>query len=129
VLRGLRDVRVVSVQLPVCCEVEGFRVHGRIDALVHHGGGSVVVHEVKSVGSLRYVGEPVPGHLEQLQFYLGVLGVENGRLDYVERSILSTGMVEGVDVSFPVKRALETAQTRILMRIRVGFRDEMGYNL
>jgi hypothetical protein len=64
----------------------------------------VIVHEVKSVGSLRYVGEPFPGHLGQIQFYLGVLGVENGRLDYVERSILVKGVGEGVDVSFTVKR-------------------------
>jgi hypothetical protein len=54
----------------------------------------LVVHEVKSVGSLRYVREPVPGHLGQLQFYLNVLGVENGRLDYAERSILVKGMGE-----------------------------------
>ena len=58
VLRGFPGVRVVSTQLPVCYQVKGFRVHGRIDALVQHGGGPVVVHEVKSVGSLRYVRKP-----------------------------------------------------------------------
>ena len=52
VLRGLRGVRVLSVQLPVCYRGEGFGVRGRIDALVQHWGGRVVVHEVKSVGSL-----------------------------------------------------------------------------
>jgi hypothetical protein len=104
VLRGLRGVRVLSTQLPVCYEAEGFRIHGRIDALVQHGGGRLVVHEVKSVGSLRYVVEPVAGHVGQLQFYLNVLGVEGGRLDYVERSILSLGVGEGLDVCFPVER-------------------------
>jgi hypothetical protein len=103
-LRELPDARVLSTQLPAYHQAEGFRIHGRIDALVQHGGGPVVVHEVKSVGSLRYVVEPVPGHLEQLQFYLNVLGVENGRLDYVERSILSTGTGEKVDVCFTVRR-------------------------
>jgi hypothetical protein len=68
----------------------------------------VVVHEVKSVGSLRYVGEPVPGHPGHFQFYLNVLGLENGRLDYVERSILSIGMGEKVDASFRIYRDAET---------------------
>ncbi len=44
------------------------------------------------------------GDVLQLQFYLGVLGVEWGCLDYVDRGVLVGGRGGCVDVSFRVRR-------------------------
>ena len=50
------------------------------------------------------VEEPLVQHVGQVQFYLNTLGVENGRLDYVDKTVLLSGRGDRVDVSFPVKR-------------------------
>ena len=103
-LRSLPDTRVLSTQVPACYQKDTLRIHGRIDALVQHKVGALVVHEVKSTKSLYYVKEPIVEHIDQLQFYLNALGLENGRPDYVDKTVFLSGQGDRVDLSFPVRR-------------------------
>jgi len=104
VLRSLPDTRVLSTQVPAYYQKETLRIHGRADALIQHNIGALVVHEVKSIKSLYHVKQPIVEHIDQLQFYLNALGLENGRLDYVDKTVLFSGQGELVDISFLVKR-------------------------
>lgn len=105
----------------------GGSIHGRIDALVQVNDGALVVHEVKSAKSLAYMnGAAKPEHVAQLQFYLNVLNVEWGQIDYLDKSVLLQGGGDAarVDQSFSVQRdpaafaALVGRATLLLIALR-----------
>jgi len=99
--------RILGTQLPARYHGDGFCIHGRIDALVQHNDGSLVVHEVKSAKSLFYTSEPKTDHVKQLQFYLNVLNVEFGSVDYLDKTVLLQGGNrdrDAVDRCFTVQR-------------------------
>lgn len=103
-LRGLPETWVFSTQVPAHFRKSSLEVHGRVDALVQHKRGPLVVHEVKSVKSLYFVEEPIVGHVEQMHFYLNVLGLEEGQLEHIDKQVLLTGRGDVVDRSFSIKR-------------------------
>jgi len=97
-LDGQYGVKVLGTQLPAHVSLkdragEPFGVHGRIDILAQHDGARLVIHEVKTAKSTYYVKKegPKPEHVEQLQFYLHVLGVGAGQLDYLDKKAFLQG--------------------------------------
>lgn len=108
VLTSAKNITVLGTQLP-CYYSDGVvDIHGRLDALCQHGNGRLIGHEVKSIKSAAYVQRdgPKEEHVKQLQFYLGVLGVDEGWVDYIDKNVLLNGqtMDDSVDQCFPVKR-------------------------
>ena len=107
VLKGSSTVAVLGQQLAARWPLDGGSVHGRVDALCQHGDGALVVHEVKSAKSLSYMnGSAKPEHVAQLQFYLNVLNVEWGQVDYLDKSVMlqGGGAEARVDLCFRVQR-------------------------
>jgi hypothetical protein len=47
---------------------------------------------------------PNAEHVNQFQFYLNALGIEKGRIDYIDKSVLMKGKGNTIDTSFHVKR-------------------------
>ena len=74
VFNELDDIDVLGTQLPTYYYGEGFTVHGRLDILAQHDNSTIVCHEVKSTQNVPFTA-PWPDHIEQLQFYLGALGI------------------------------------------------------
>ena len=104
-LEEARDVTVLGTQLPAWVKfaVDGVEwdIHGRVDALCQHSNGALVVHEVKSAKTV-WQDRAKPEHVAQLQYYMSVLGVERGQVDYLDKTAWLTGD-RPVDRSFPVK--------------------------
>ena len=99
-----KDVEVLCVNMP-CRHINPFyRIHGRIDVLIQKGYGELEVHEMKTIKSFgRWLEEPKIEHVNQIQFYLNVLGIESGSIDYVNK----LGFLHGKDVidkRFPIQR-------------------------
>ena len=95
---------VVNTQLMARWNAPWGSIHGRVDALVQHSGGSLVVHEVKSIKSLAFMnGRPKPEHEAQCQFYLGALNVEFGQIDYISKENLLQGLGQ-VEQCYPLRR-------------------------
>jgi len=108
VLTGSKNVSVLGTQLP-CYYSDGVvEIHGRLDALCQHGNGRLVGHEVKSIKSAVYVQRdgPKEEHVRQIQFYINVLGLDEGWVDYLDKNVMLNGQTEddSVDQCFPVKR-------------------------
>ena len=106
-LKNTPGYSVLGQQLATRWPINGGSIHGRVDALCQHGDGALVVHEVKSAKSLAYMkGEAKPEHVAQLQFYLNVLNVEWGQVDYLDKSVMLQGGGDAarVDQSFRVQR-------------------------
>ena len=94
---------VLGTQVPTYYFGDGWEVHGRLDALCQHDNGCIVAHEVKSIKSTYYLRGPRDEHLEQVQFYMNVLGVDSGQVDYLDKKSFLDG--KGViDHCFKVKR-------------------------
>lgn len=108
VLRSLSGIYVLGTNVKARYVADGLEVHGRVDALCQHNGGKLVAHEVKSSKSLYYTKEPKVSHVEQLQFYLAILGLEVGQVDYLDKSVMLQGGEPGngerVDKCFRVRR-------------------------
>lgn len=107
ILKDAPGISLMGQQLAARWMLEGGSVHGRVDALCQHNDGAIVVHEVKSAKSLAYMkGEAKPEHVAQLQFYLNVLNVEWGQVDYLDKSVLLQGGGDAarVDMSFRIQR-------------------------
>jgi len=83
----------------------GVAVHGRADVLTVHPVEGLCVHEVKTMVSLSRIQQPKPEHIMQLHFYMSVLGVERGQLDYLDRGAFWNGKVSVSDRVFPVRIA------------------------
>jgi CRISPR/Cas system-associated exonuclease Cas4 (RecB family) len=91
VLRRSADIEVLWTQLKARYMGEGFRVHGRVDVLCQHRDRMLVVHEVKTAKTAHWLQEAKGQHVEQLQFYLGCLGVELGQVDYLDKTVMLHG--------------------------------------
>jgi hypothetical protein len=105
-LEDTQDITVLGSQLPARYYGSGYSVHGRVDILTQNNNGVMTVREVKTIKSFRYLKEPKPEHVEQIQFYMNALGVELGQIDYIDKSALLSGGTSGVSVdrSFTVVR-------------------------
>jgi hypothetical protein len=100
------DHTVLSSQLPARYYGKGFSVHGRIDIITQTKNGSLMVREVKTIKSFRYLNEPKSDHVNQIQFYMNVLGIELGQIDYIDKTSLLSGGTSGmgIDRSFTIVR-------------------------
>lgn len=98
----LEDIDVLGTQLPTYYYGENFTVHGRLDILAQHHNAAIVCHEVKSTQNVPFY-QPWMDHVEQLQFYLGALGLEWGQVDYLDRKALLMGEYK-IDTSYEVTR-------------------------
>lgn len=102
VFNELEDIDILGTQLPTYYYGDNFTVHGRLDILAQHDNSAIVCHEVKSTQNVPFRG-PWSDHVEQLQFYLGVLGVKYGQIDYLDRRALVMGEYV-IDTSYEVMR-------------------------
>lgn len=102
VFNEVDGIDVLGTQLPTYHYGEDFTVHGRLDILAQHNNSAIVCHEVKSTQNVPY-SRPWPDHVEQLQFYLGALGLEWGQIDYLDRRALVMGEYV-IDTSYEVTR-------------------------
>ena len=120
VYNEVEEIEVLGTQLPTYFYGDGFTVHGRLDILAQHQNSAIICHEVKSTQNVPYRA-PWPDHIEQLQFYLGALGLRWGQIDYLDRRALVMGKYKidtSYDVTFDralfgnlVQRAQEFSQT------------------
>ena len=85
------DVTVLGTQVPTYYYGDGFEVHGRLDILCQHDKQQLVAHEVKSAKSSHWYKSARDGHIEQVQFYMNVLGVKWGRIDYLDKGAFLEG--------------------------------------
>ena len=97
-LEDTPGITVLNSQLPARYYGSGFSVHGRVDILTQISNGSLLVREVKTIKSFRYLNEPKPEHVEQIQFYMNALGVELGQIDYIDKTALLSGGTSGISV-------------------------------
>lgn len=102
VFNELDDIRVLGTQLPTYYYGNSFTVHGRLDILAQHDNSVIVCHEVKSTQNVPFTA-PWSDHVEQLQFYLGALGIKWGQIDYLDRKALVMGEYK-IDTSYEVIR-------------------------
>jgi hypothetical protein len=100
------EIALLGTQIPAQYQFADFRIHGRADAIAQHKKGELRLHEVKSIKSFNYLSTPQKEHVEQLQFYLNILGVEVGQIDYIDKAALFGGgdSVFSVDASFRIYR-------------------------
>lgn len=104
------EITVLATQIPAHYQLVDFRIHGRADVLTQHKNGELRVHEVKSIKSFNYLSTPQKDHNEQLQFYLNILGVDVGQIDYIDKASLFGGGQSdfSVDTSFEIYRDPES---------------------
>jgi len=98
--------RILARQLPVHINHNNYEIHGRIDALVQHDEAEIVVHEVKSAKSCNWLKEPHADHLAQLCFYMTVLGVSKGEINYLDKTSLLEGDAS-IDLTFKIDKKTE----------------------
>jgi len=103
VLEEREDIRILAIQLPVKFKIEEYEIHGRLDVLTQHDDGALFVHEIKTAKRSTFLEEAKPEHTAQLQFYLNVLGVEYGELDYLDKQAWLTGD-DRIDNCFIIRR-------------------------
>ncbi len=119
ILRKNEDIYVLNTQLPAYhyfeFDGEEWEIHGRIDALCQHGRERLVLHEIKSAKTTRWMKGPRDAHVAQLQFYMNALGVQRGQIDYLDKTAWLTGDHK-IDKSYPIEadpteyyRVLQTA--------------------
>lgn len=70
-----------------------WKVHGRGDLLAQDPDHGIIrVREVKTIKGTKYVAnEPKVEHAYQDQYYLNILGIENGTVDYIDKLNFATG--------------------------------------
>lgn len=100
VFNEVKEITVLGTQLPTYYYGDGFTVHGRLDILAQHKNSVIVCHEVKSTQNVPFKGA-WSDHVEQLQFYLGALGLCRGQIDYLDRRALVMGEYV-IDTSYEV---------------------------
>jgi CRISPR/Cas system-associated exonuclease Cas4 (RecB family) len=96
-------VRVFGTQVPAYFIADDLEIHGRVDVLAQHSNASIVAHEVKSAKSAHWMETPRDGHVEQLQFYLNVLDINQGQVDYLDKESFVLGE-NPIDKSFQIIR-------------------------
>jgi len=109
-LRARYAFKITDTALKPRYEPAEYDIHGRVDILCQHDKDGVVVHEVKTAKTTYWMKEPKPEHVDQLQFYLNVLGVRHGQIDYLDKTVFLQGRDPRrpdepvqIDKSFPVK--------------------------
>jgi len=96
---------IVGTQVQARWPIPGGSIHGRVDLLASDAAGRQVVFEVKSIKNFYYLDGPKIDHLCQLNFYLNVLGIDQGELFYVSKEALLNGGAGGpVEKRFRVQR-------------------------
>lgn len=108
-------IRILGKQVPAYYideEINNLVIHGRIDILAQHDDGPIIAHEVKTASSCHWMNEAKPEHYEQLQFYLSCLNIENGVIDYLDKSSMLQGR-NIIDKSFPIKQNESVAHNMI----------------
>lgn len=99
---------VLGTQVPARWPLSGGSVHGRVDLLASDSAGRRIVFEVKSIKNFYYLDSFKPEHFCQINFYLNVLGVDDGELFYVSKeALLNGGAGEPVEKRFLVKRDVQ----------------------
>lgn len=107
VLRESKSIVVLSQQLPVRWPLKNGSIHGRIDALVQVNDGPLTVREVKSIKTFAFMnGGAKTEHISQCNFYLCVLGLNFGYIDYISKENLLRGGGE-VDQHYKVEADYE----------------------
>jgi len=106
------NIRVLGTQFPAYYIRDELIIHGRVDVLTQTNRNIIVAHEVKTASSCHWMKNPKPEHLKQIQFYLSCLDIENGVIDYLDKSALLRGE-NVIDISFPVKRDKTVAEEMI----------------
>ena len=96
-------VRVLGTQVPAYYVTDDLEIHGRVDVLAQHDNEAIVAHEVKSAKSAHWMETPRDGHVEQLQFYLNVLDINQGQVDYLDKEAFVQGE-NPIDKSFQITR-------------------------
>ena len=113
VLRNNKEIKIIGTQLPAryTDPIEGFSIHGRIDALVLNKDGYLEVREVKSAKTCAWLTSPKKDHVEQISFYLSTLGIDRGQIDMIDKTIMLLGEDQSnqredrpPDISFPIQR-------------------------
>lgn len=106
ILKQCKNLRVLDIQVPANFIAENFEIRGRIDVLAQHNNGELCLHEVKSIKSFNFLSQPRKDDCEQLQYYMNVLGVDVGQIDYIDKTSLLNGGENNysIDLSFKVYR-------------------------
>jgi len=114
ILKNNKEIKLLNTQLPTryIDPDKGIEVHGRIDALCQINNKELCVREVKSIKNFYYLNGPKQDHYQQIQFYLGCLGIENGSIDYLSKENLLQGL-DIIDRCFPVRRDPEVFEYMI----------------
>lgn len=96
VLDKSKTINVLDTQTACYYKDDVLDIHGRLDILCHHSRGRVIGHEVKTIKSAKYVASngAKPEHIKQLQFYINVLGLDVGQVDYIDKYVMLNGAEE-----------------------------------
>lgn len=90
VLKSTPGIQVLATQLPARVKTETYEIHGRIDALVIESG-KLIVYEVKTAKTASWKNTPNEEYVAQLNFYLNALGIDNGKIFVVDKTIMLLG--------------------------------------
>lgn len=66
-------------------EFDGIKLVGRIDAI-----NDKEILELKTCSSIGYIRKIKPEHIAQINTYMGITGIHNGRIIYIEKNNLNT---------------------------------------
>ena len=112
ILEKTQGISVLNIQTPAYYIDDDIIIHGRVDALTQHDDNRIVAHEIKTASSCHWMKKPKPEHVQQLQFYLYCLNIEDGVIDYLDKGAFLKGKTI-IDLSFPVKKDKEVAEQMI----------------
>lgn len=110
ILDKQKNIKVITTQIPayhtITVEDTNWKLRGRADALIQHDKTHLVLHEVKTTKTTYYhrlEDAPKLDHELQLQFYLNILCIDHGQIDYLDKQALLQGTTS-IDLSFPIQR-------------------------
>jgi hypothetical protein len=83
-------IQMIATQLPAWVKVNDYEIHGRIDALSIKDN-KLTIHEVKTAKTSSWKNTPNEEHVSQIAFYLYALGMDNGEIDVIDKSIMLLG--------------------------------------
>jgi CRISPR/Cas system-associated exonuclease Cas4 (RecB family) len=84
-------IELVKSELPFKAEIDDFLISGRIDNLIMIKADSTnLLVEVKSTADLKYVSNPSPHNIDQLQLYMHFTGTHDGILLYIDKKNMAS---------------------------------------
>ena len=99
------QVELLKSEFPFKEKIEDFLISGRIDNLIKVKlSGTVYLVEIKSTAGIKFVTEPSPHNIQQLQLYMHFIDIKNGLLVYVDKSNLKTKVFE---IKYDKEKALD----------------------